>query len=73
MAQQGQYDGQKNEMEAAVGIHRIQCSAIPSKPNRNKLFTKSVPAYDIYRARPSVQWRYFHQKRDSTQQAATAR
>ena len=55
MAQQGQYDGQKNDMEAAVRIHRTQCSAISSRPDVNKSFTKWIPASDIYRARPSVQ------------------
>ena len=76
MAQQGQHHGQKNDTEAteaAEGIHRIQCSAIPSRPDANKSFTKWIPACDIYRARASVQRTYFHQNRDSTRQAATAR
>ena len=66
IAQQGQDNGQKNDLEAAVGIHRIQCSAILSQPDANKSFTKWIPACDICWARASVQWTYFHQKRNST-------
>ncbi len=42
-------------LEVAVGIHRIQCSAICSRPGANKSFTKWIPDRDICRTRPSVQ------------------
>jgi len=55
IAQQGQYKGQKNDVEATLRTHWIQFSAIPSSPGQNNSFTKWVPASDICWTRASVQ------------------